>query len=135
MAPCKPKHQITMPANAIFAVTLAMKPNFVCRQSDSRIKCYTKAELAYMYLAYGLDYMTALDVWNSGCTSNVTPEVPAVSLHCNIATPNSGRHLWWTRHPHVHLAAAVQPLFDPRAIGPRRPEDERERCFELTWER
>ncbi|GFS80596.1 hypothetical protein TNCV_3870211 [Trichonephila clavipes] len=54
---------------------------------------------------------------------------------CNVATPNSGRNLWWTRHPHVLLAAAAQPLFDPRGIEPRRPEDERERCFELTRER
>ncbi|GFY00839.1 hypothetical protein TNCV_2142311 [Trichonephila clavipes] len=36
------------------------------------------------------------------------------------------RRLWWTRHPHVHLAAAAQPLFDPREIEPRRPKDERE---------
>ncbi|GFT87699.1 hypothetical protein TNCV_4183411 [Trichonephila clavipes] len=54
---------------------------------------------------------------------------------CNVATPNSSRHLWWTRHPHVHLAAAAQPLFVPRGIEPRRPEDERDRCFELTRER
>ncbi|GFV93883.1 hypothetical protein TNCV_1811381 [Trichonephila clavipes] len=54
---------------------------------------------------------------------------------CNVATPNSGRHLWWTRHPHVHLAVAAQPLFDPRGTEPHRPEDERERCFELTRER
>ncbi|GFV58867.1 hypothetical protein TNCV_4132291 [Trichonephila clavipes] len=31
----------------------------------------------------------------------------------------------WTRHPHVHLAAAAQPLFDPRGIEHRRPEEER----------
>ncbi|GFV87378.1 hypothetical protein TNCV_4033501 [Trichonephila clavipes] len=37
---------------------------------------------------------------------------------CNVATPNSGRHLWWTRHPHVHLAAAEQPLFDPEESNP-----------------
>ncbi|GFU07458.1 hypothetical protein TNCV_3210611 [Trichonephila clavipes] len=55
--------------------------------------------------------------------------------NCNVATPNSGRYLWWTRHPHVHIAAAAQLLFDPRGIEPRRPEDERERCFELTRER
>ncbi|GFX46384.1 hypothetical protein TNCV_238461 [Trichonephila clavipes] len=46
---------------------------------------------------------------------------------CNVATPNSGRHLWWTRHPNVHPTAVAQPLFDPRGIEPRRPEDERER--------
>ncbi|GFT68959.1 hypothetical protein TNCV_1804781 [Trichonephila clavipes] len=46
--------------------------------------------------------------------------------NCNVATPSSGRNLWWTRHPHVHLAAAAQPLFDPREIEHRRPEDERE---------
>ncbi|GFY26066.1 hypothetical protein TNCV_353841 [Trichonephila clavipes] len=44
---------------------------------------------------------------------------------CNVATPSSGRNLWWTRHPHVHLAAAAQPLFDPRGIEHRRPEDKR----------
>ncbi|GFX97285.1 hypothetical protein TNCV_1076561 [Trichonephila clavipes] len=46
---------------------------------------------------------------------------------CNVASPNinSGRRLRWTRHPHVHLAAAAQPLFDPRGIEHRRPEDER----------
>ncbi|GFX25073.1 hypothetical protein TNCV_2752481 [Trichonephila clavipes] len=55
--------------------------------------------------------------------------------HCNVVTPNSDRRLWWTRHPQVHLTAAVQPLFDPRGIEPRRPENERERCFELTRER
>ncbi|GFX09824.1 hypothetical protein TNCV_654231 [Trichonephila clavipes] len=43
---------------------------------------------------------------------------------CNVATANSGRNLWWNRHPHVHLAAAAQPLFYPRGIEPRRPEDE-----------
>ncbi|GFV76013.1 hypothetical protein TNCV_1456101 [Trichonephila clavipes] len=37
---------------------------------------------------------------------------------CNVATPNRGRHLWWTRHPHVHLAAAAQPLFDPKESNP-----------------
>ncbi|GFT71191.1 hypothetical protein TNCV_3001961 [Trichonephila clavipes] len=37
---------------------------------------------------------------------------------CNLATPNSGQHLWWTRQPHVHLAAAAQPLFDPRNRTP-----------------
>ncbi|GFX32625.1 hypothetical protein TNCV_3704971 [Trichonephila clavipes] len=40
-------------------------------------------------------------------------------------TPSRGRNLWWTRHPHVHLAAAAQPIFDPRGIEHRRPEDER----------
>ncbi|GFV08291.1 hypothetical protein TNCV_327251 [Trichonephila clavipes] len=37
---------------------------------------------------------------------------------CNVTSPNieSGRHLCWTRHPHVDLAAAAQPLFDPRGI-------------------
>ncbi|GFY09199.1 hypothetical protein TNCV_4663891 [Trichonephila clavipes] len=56
---------------------------------------------------------------------------------CNVTSPNikSGRHLCWIRHPHVHLAAAAHPLFDPRGIEHRRPEDERERCFELTRER
>ncbi|GFX42791.1 hypothetical protein TNCV_2930841 [Trichonephila clavipes] len=56
---------------------------------------------------------------------------------CSVTSPNikSGRHLCWTRHPHMHLAAAAQPLFDPRGIEHRRPEDERERCFELTRER
>ncbi|GFY33888.1 HTH_Tnp_Tc3_2 domain-containing protein [Trichonephila clavipes] len=50
-------------------------------------------------------------------------------LRCNVASPNinSCRRLCWTRHPHVHLAAAAQPLFDPRGIEHRRPEDERER--------
>ncbi|GFV87375.1 hypothetical protein TNCV_4033471 [Trichonephila clavipes] len=37
---------------------------------------------------------------------------------CNVATPNSGRHLWWTRHQYVHLAAAAQPLFDPEESNP-----------------
>ncbi|GFX52121.1 hypothetical protein TNCV_981581 [Trichonephila clavipes] len=45
---------------------------------------------------------------------------------CNVATPSSGRNLWLTRHPHVHLAAAAQPLFDPRGIEHRRPEEERD---------
>ncbi|GFW50999.1 hypothetical protein TNCV_3592811 [Trichonephila clavipes] len=46
---------------------------------------------------------------------------------CNVASPNieSGRGLCWTRHPHVHLAAAAQPLLEPRGIEHRRPEDER----------
>ncbi|GFS52781.1 hypothetical protein TNCV_2995711 [Trichonephila clavipes] len=44
---------------------------------------------------------------------------------CNVATPSSGRNPWWTRHLHVHLAAAAQPLFDQRGIEHRRPEDER----------
>ncbi|GFX97608.1 hypothetical protein TNCV_2841681 [Trichonephila clavipes] len=52
---------------------------------------------------------------------------------CNIVTSNGDRHLWWTRHSHVHLAAADirlrrgrprNPFFDPRGIEPRRPEDE-----------
>ncbi|GFW11705.1 hypothetical protein TNCV_43401 [Trichonephila clavipes] len=54
---------------------------------------------------------------------------------CNVVTPNSDWRLWWTRYPHVHLEAAAQPLFDSRGIEPRRPKDERERCFELTRER
>ncbi|GFS70430.1 hypothetical protein TNCV_4182581 [Trichonephila clavipes] len=58
-----------------------------------------------------------------------------IRKYCDVATPSSGRNLWWTRYPHVHLAAAAQPLFDPRGIEHRRPEDERERCFELTRER
>ncbi|GFX65133.1 retrovirus-related Pol polyprotein from transposon 17.6 [Trichonephila clavipes] len=54
---------------------------------------------------------------------------------CNVVTPNGDRRLWWTRHSHVHLAAAdimfwhgrpCNPFFDPRGIEPRRPEDERE---------
>ncbi|GFV61848.1 transposon Tf2-9 polyprotein [Trichonephila clavipes] len=46
---------------------------------------------------------------------------------CNVASPNinSGQRLCWTRHPHGHLAAAAQLLFDPRGIEHRRPEDER----------
>ncbi|GFT45247.1 hypothetical protein TNCV_2123301 [Trichonephila clavipes] len=48
----------------------------------------------------------------------------------SFATPSSGRNLWRTRHPHVHLAAAAQSLFDPEGIEHRRPEDEK--CFELT---
>ncbi|GFX46460.1 hypothetical protein TNCV_4548991 [Trichonephila clavipes] len=54
---------------------------------------------------------------------------------CNVASPNinSGRLLCWTRHPHVHLAAAAQPLFDPRGIEHRQQEEEI--CFELTRER
>ncbi|GFS80604.1 uncharacterized protein TNCV_3870271 [Trichonephila clavipes] len=62
------------------------------------------------------------------------PMISPISNSCNVATPNGGQNLWWTRHPHVQLAAAAQPLFDPRGIEPRRPEDERERFFELTWE-
>ncbi|GFY33243.1 hypothetical protein TNCV_1240931 [Trichonephila clavipes] len=62
------------------------------------------------------------------------------ALECivtSLFSPNikSGRHLCWTRHPHVHRATAAQPLFDPRGIEHRRPEDERESCFELTQER
>ncbi|GFU72214.1 hypothetical protein TNCV_509771 [Trichonephila clavipes] len=54
---------------------------------------------------------------------------------CNVVTPNGDRRLWWTRHSHVHLAAADKtwrrgrprnPFFDPRGIEPRRPEDEGE---------
>ncbi|GFW07591.1 hypothetical protein TNCV_3917241 [Trichonephila clavipes] len=45
---------------------------------------------------------------------------------CNVVTPNSDQRLWWTRHSHVHLAAAAHPFFDPRGIEPRRPGDERE---------
>ncbi|GFU13743.1 hypothetical protein TNCV_939621 [Trichonephila clavipes] len=54
-------------------------------------------------------------------------------MSCNVATPNtnSGRRLCWTRHPHVHLAAAAQPLFDRRGIEPRRPEDERRDALNL----
>ncbi|GFT24830.1 hypothetical protein TNCV_3021221 [Trichonephila clavipes] len=46
---------------------------------------------------------------------------------CNVTSPNinSGRHICWTRHPHVHLPAAAQPLFDSRGIEHRRPEEER----------
>ncbi|GFX02872.1 hypothetical protein TNCV_4438541 [Trichonephila clavipes] len=48
---------------------------------------------------------------------------------------NGDRRLWWSRHSHVHLAAADirlrsgrprNPFFDPRGIEPRRPEDEGE---------
>ncbi|GFV89624.1 hypothetical protein TNCV_1575971 [Trichonephila clavipes] len=55
-----------------------------------------------------------------------TKENIVTKLNCNVVTPNSDWRLWWTRHPHVHLAAAAQPLFDPRGIEPRRPEDERD---------
>ncbi|GFV14575.1 hypothetical protein TNCV_3999261 [Trichonephila clavipes] len=41
-----------------------------------------------------------------------------VEMQCNVATRNSGRSLWWTRHPHVHLTAAAQPLFDPEESNP-----------------
>ncbi|GFU55650.1 hypothetical protein TNCV_1649631 [Trichonephila clavipes] len=70
------------------------------------------------------------------CSDILTTGVPqppqrkggAETMHgqCNVTSPNikSGRHLCWTRHPHVHLAAAAQPLFDPRGIEHRRPEDE-----------
>ncbi|GFV87397.1 hypothetical protein TNCV_4033691 [Trichonephila clavipes] len=40
----------------------------------------------------------------------------SLSRMCNVATPSSGLNLWWTRHPHVHLAASAQPLFVPRGI-------------------
>ncbi|GFU09146.1 hypothetical protein TNCV_1319821 [Trichonephila clavipes] len=56
--------------------------------------------------------------------------------YCNVTTPNtnSGRRLCWTRHPHVYLAAAAQPLFDPEESNPV-DRKMRERCFELTRER
>ncbi|GFV18091.1 hypothetical protein TNCV_168951 [Trichonephila clavipes] len=68
-------------------------------------------------------------------TDNV--KLAVFDVPCNVTSLNikSGRHLCWTRHPHMHLAAAAQPLFDPRVIEHRRLEDERERCFELTRER
>ncbi|GFX41262.1 hypothetical protein TNCV_2219601 [Trichonephila clavipes] len=41
---------------------------------------------------------------------------------CNVASPNINidRHLCWTRHPHVHLAAAAQLLFAPEESNPLR---------------
>ncbi|GFX34876.1 hypothetical protein TNCV_2328161 [Trichonephila clavipes] len=54
---------------------------------------------------------------------------------CNVATPSSGRNLWWSRHPHVYLAAAAQPLFDPREIEHVDRKMREKRCFELTRER
>ncbi|GFX15448.1 hypothetical protein TNCV_3303771 [Trichonephila clavipes] len=62
-------------------------------------------------------------------------KTPLNTGYCNVVTPNGDRHLWWTRHSHVHLAAADKtwrrsrhrnPFFDPRGIEPRRPEDEGE---------
>ncbi|GFV94757.1 hypothetical protein TNCV_3864801 [Trichonephila clavipes] len=37
---------------------------------------------------------------------------------CNVVTPNSDLRLWWTRHPHVHLAAAAQLLLTPEESNP-----------------
>ncbi|GFT73970.1 retrovirus-related Pol polyprotein from transposon 297 [Trichonephila clavipes] len=40
---------------------------------------------------------------------NFRPRSPPIrNSCCTVTTPNSGRNLWWTRHPHVHLAAAAQ---------------------------
>ncbi|GFX02445.1 hypothetical protein TNCV_3065101 [Trichonephila clavipes] len=62
--------------------------------------------------------------------------------YCNVVTPNGDLRLLWTRHSHVHLAAADEslrrsrprnPFFDPEESN---PADRRmkERCFELTRE-
>ncbi|GFX94168.1 hypothetical protein TNCV_4292131 [Trichonephila clavipes] len=66
----------------------------------------------------------------NGLCGNAFPTGVKRSFYLTIAVvtyiPSSGRKLWWTRHLHVHLAAAAQPLFDPRGIEHRRPEDERD---------
>ncbi|GFV12712.1 hypothetical protein TNCV_1366821 [Trichonephila clavipes] len=78
-----------------------------------------------------LEHSSTMDTYMlSNTRTNDNPKeinVYDLQSHCNVASPNinSGRRLCLTRHPHVHLAAAAQPLFDPRGIEHRRPEDER----------
>ncbi|GFU39530.1 hypothetical protein TNCV_857281 [Trichonephila clavipes] len=62
-----------------------------------------------------------------GQVSSIDRDEVFLQSSCNVASPNinSGRRLCLTRHPQVHLAAAAQPLFDPRGIEHRRPEDEK----------
>ncbi|GFX79131.1 hypothetical protein TNCV_3914161 [Trichonephila clavipes] len=62
---------------------------------------------------------------------------------CNVVTLNGDRRLWWTRHSHVHLAAADKRLRCGRPRNPfltpeeLHPADRKmdERCFELKLER
>ncbi|GFU71450.1 hypothetical protein TNCV_2378371 [Trichonephila clavipes] len=57
------------------------------------------------------------------CRSVPSPkEISAVTSL--LKTSTSSRLSLWTRHPHVHLAGAMQPLFDPPRNLARRPEDE-----------
>ncbi|GFT04796.1 hypothetical protein TNCV_4477051 [Trichonephila clavipes] len=62
-----------------------------------------------------------------------SPLIDSVPRRCNVTSPNinSSPLLCWTRHPHVHLATAAQPLFDPRGIEHRQPEDERRDALNL----
>ncbi|GFT92450.1 hypothetical protein TNCV_1053651 [Trichonephila clavipes] len=112
----------SLPLRARGLRNLFIKRGFNIRSPDALLQSnkVTRSLLALCPLAV----FSSLAI-SSGNIFAAPSSAVALSL-CNVATPNnnSGRRLCWTRHSHVHLAAAAQPLFDPRGIEPRQPEDE-----------
>ncbi|GFU40912.1 hypothetical protein TNCV_2466881 [Trichonephila clavipes] len=78
------------------------------------------------------------------CCSKRDSKGEKATDHCNVVTSNGDRCLWWTRHSHVHLAAAdkkgrdvadlATPFLTPEESNPV-DRKMKERCFELTRER